>query len=247
MIPVICEEACGAGTESLSFDLGVTDHAVSGGDNDPYTDWVYWYNPEDNGEAPGEDGYNGFFFGALDVADEVFARNVLVNWNGGDTPPDSTLGVGDGRYDAELPETGTTFRIITTKPSQPGDVFTVSTAGLGTSQRGLAQQQEDLDLISVVPNPYKGASTYERSQLIDQVRFTNMPEQATIRVYTLSGSLVTTIEKNSPERFISWSLTTSNDLPIASGMYLIHVDVPNVGSKVIKFGVARKATKLNVF
>ncbi len=235
MLPAIL----GNGPELEVFDIG-GDHGISGGDDDPYTDWIYWFDPADT--SPGQAGYDKFFAapgnGSAELGGEKIARQVLVQWNGGVDP---------GPYTADLPETGTVFRYITFKPSQPGDVFTVSTDGFGTSEKSIDDRQADLDLIGVVPNPYKGASAYERSQLIDQVRFTNMPDRATIRVFTLSGSLVTTIEKNSPERFITWNLTTANQLPIASGMYLIHVDVPGVGSRVIKFGVARKRTILNTF
>jgi hypothetical protein len=42
-------------------------------------------------------------------------------------------------------------------------------------------------------------------------------------------------------------LTTDTQLPLSSGMYLIHVDVPDVGEHVIKFGVVKKRIQLNVF
>ncbi len=245
MIPVVCEEACGAGTESFSYDLGVTDHAVSGAENDPYTDWVYWYNPEDNGAAPGADGYNSFFFGTGTNGAELIARTVLVNWNGGATPPDSTLGIGE-RYSAELPETGSNIRILTLKPNQPGDVISVSTAGLGTRAMSAAEAEAALESIGITPNPYKGASEYERSQLIPEVRFTNLPNEATIRIFTLSGSLIKTFEKNSVDRTLVWDLTTENDLPIASGVYLVHVET-DMGTKVIKFAAAMRTFRLNTF
>lgn len=247
MVPIVCEDACGAGTNALSYDLGLSDHAVSGGDNDPYTDWVYWYNPADDGANGGQVGYDDFFFGTGDVHDEIFARTVLVNWNGGATPPDSTmLEVGSGRYDAELPETGTNFRILTLKPSQPGDVFTVNTAGLGTRAMSQAEAADAVNSIGISPNPYKGASDYERSQLIPEVRFTNLPQVATIRVFTLNGTLIKTFEKNSAERTLTWDLTTDNRLPVASGVYLVHVET-NAGTKVIKFGVIQKKVALNTF
>jgi hypothetical protein len=86
------------------------------------------------------------------------------------------------------------------------------------------------------------------SQIIDEVRFTNLPDVATIRVFTLNGTLLRTIVKNSPgQRNLSWDLTTDTLLPLASGMYLIHVDVPDVGEHVIKFGVVKKRVQLNVF
>ncbi len=243
MIPIVCT-TCG-GTELAVYDLGIEDHAVSGGANDPYTDWVYWYNPDDEGAAGGEVGYDSYFWGAGDTGTEVFGRTVLVNWNGGTTPPDSTLPIGE-RYDAELPEPGTNFKILTLKPSQPGDVFTVSTTGLGIRAMTAPETESALASIGISPNPYKGASDYERSQLIPEVRFTNMPEQATIRVFTLSGSLIKTIQKDSQSRTVTWDLTTDNRLPIASGVYLVHIE-SDIGTKVVKFGVIQKAVTLNTF
>lgn len=232
-------------TDIDTYDVG-GDHPVSGGTDDAYTDWVYWCEPLDT--SPGDAGYQAFFnanpFDAAAFGNEVLARQVLVNWNGWqDTDA-------DGQFDsilAPLPEVGTTFRVITFKPSQPGDIFTVNTSEFGKRALTQAEQEESMDNISVVPNPYKGASTYERSQLIDQVRITNLPQAATIRVFTLSGTLIKTIEKTSSERFITWDLTTDNALPVASGMYLIHVDTPSMGSRVIKFAVVKKRTQLNVF
>jgi len=236
LIPGMCEEACGAGTDSLTYDLG-GDHPISGGDNDPFTDWVYWYLPEDGGVTPGSQGYLDFFFGTAGTGGEILARTVLVNFNGGVLPT----------VNAPRPENGTTFRIYTFKPSQPGDLFTVSTAGFEVVAASQTQKEEDLETIGITPNPYKGASIYERSQLIDEVRITNLPTEATIRIFTLHGTLIRTLRKNSPERYLTWDLTTEAGLPIASGMYLVQVEVPNVGSQTIKFAVVKKRVQLNVF
>ena len=246
LIPFICESGCGAGATDLVFDI-TGDHAVSGGSDDPFTDWIYWYFPTDM--SPGSAGYDAYADGNAhgdvyddatyaDVCCEVLARQVLVNFNAGSAPP----------YAADLPEEGTVFRIVANKPNQPGDIHTFSTAGLGAEAPSLALQQERLKDIGIVPNPYKGASSYEVSQIIDEVRFTNLPDVATIRVFTLNGTLLRTIVKNSPgQRSLSWDLTTDTLLPLASGMYLIHVDVPDVGEHVIKFGVVKKRVQLNVF
>ena len=226
------------------YDVG-GDHPVSGGDNDPYTDWVYWFDPVDT--SPGEAGYEAFAAAPGNASpalgSEVLARQVLVNWNGWIDADDDDI---YEAIDATLPETGTVFKILTFKPNAPGDIFTVNTAGLEASQMSLAEQETALEQISLVPNPYKGASNYERSQLVDEVRFTNLPERATVRVFTLAGSLIRTIEKNSPERFLKWNLTTDNNLPIASGLYLIHVET-DAGDRVIKFACVRKRTELNNF
>jgi hypothetical protein len=122
---------------------------------------------------------------------------------------------------------------------------------LGASAKDYAANETDmqdlLDGIGVVPNPYRGASAYEKSQLIDEVRFTGLPESATIRIFTLNGTLIRTLEKSGSGRTLPWDLTTDNQLPIASGLYLIHVDVGNGREKVLKFAVFKKRVHLNVF
>ncbi len=225
------------------------DHPVSGGTDDPQTDWTYWYLPPSM--TPGESGHNEWLQTLLDTCypftsdcnpvnhgGEPFSRMVFVNWNGGDVAGQS--------YDADMPEAGTVFRIATTKPNQPGDAFTFSTDGLGARAKNTEEATAALDDIGIVPNPYKGASAYEVSQLVDQVRFTNMPTTATIRVFTLNGTLIKVLEKNSPANMFPWDLTTDEGLPIASGMYIIHVDT-DLGEKVLKFGVVKKRVQLNNF
>ena len=236
LVPIVCDTAtCGGGSVEGVYDIG-GDHDISGGADDPFTDYVYWYRPEDT--TPGQAGYESYFFGPGDVTDEIMARTVLVVHNGGTAPP----------YDPAMPEPGTIFRIVTDKPNQPGDVYTLSTSGLGAQTPDQTTRQARLDDIGIVPNPYKGASNYEVSQLVDQVRFTNLPDVATIRVFTLNGTLIRTLEKQSPGvATLSWNLTTDNNLPIASGVYLIHVDVPDVGERVLKFAVIKKRIQLNTF
>ena len=232
-------EGFGGGTDEFVYDIG-DDSPLSGSDNDPYTDWIYWILPTD--QSAGEAGYladeAAMLDGSYDFSgDEVLARTVLVSWNGGTAPP----------YDAPLPEQGTIFRIESTKPNVPGVVFGINTAGHAV-ETGVTEVAKDaLKEIGIVPNPYKGSSAYEVSQLVDQVRFTNMPQQATIRVFTLNGTLIRTLVKNSPEQVFAWDLTTEDNLPIASGMYLIHVEVPGLGERVLKFFVVKKRIQLNTF
>lgn len=97
-----------------------------------------------------------------------------------------------------------------------------------------------LALINVVPNPYYAYSNYEPTKLDKLVKITNLPDQCTINIYTVSGTLVRTFKKDSPITDVDWDLTNYKKVPIASGVYLIHVDVPGVGERVLKwFGVIR--------
>lgn len=151
---------------------------------------------------------------------------------------------GTGDY-AEIPAPGVVLRLVTSKPNLAGDIFRVSTEGLNPEVADLTE--ETLESIGIVPNPYRGQSAYEVGNLDRRVRFVNLPEQATIRVYTVSGTLIRTLRKDGPGRSLDWNLTTDNNLPIASGMYFVHVDVPGVGERVLKFGCVNRDVDINIF
>lgn len=93
---------------------------------------------------------------------------------------------------------------------------------------------EVLEMINVVPNPYLAYSEYEKSRLDTRIKITNLPDQCTIKIYTSSGKLVRTFRKDSPVTSIDWDLNNHSRIPVASGVYLIHVDVPDVGERVLK-------------
>ena len=62
-----------------------------------------------------------------------------------------------------------------------------------------------------------------------------------------AATLVRTLEKTSPETSLAWNLRTREGLPIASGMYLVHIEVPEVGERILKFGVVKKRIQLDTF
>jgi hypothetical protein len=240
LIPGILDYSNNTTTADGVYNLSTYDSPVSSLDNDPFTDWIYWYTPLDM--TPGTAGYDKYANagGALDLTQldhELFARTVLAYWNGGTAPP----------YPQDLPEQGTIFRITTTKPNAVGDRLVIQVgdefAPTASTDSALAVSR---DQIGIVPNPYKGASAYETSNLSDVARFVNLPETATIRIFTLAGTLIRTIEKSGPARTLDWNLQTDAGLPIASGMYLIHIEMPDGEEKVIKFGVVKKRIQLDL-
>ena len=98
-----------------------------------------------------------------------------------------------------------------------------------------------LDIINVVPNPYYAYSKYETSKLDNRVKITNLPEKCTVSIYNLSGTLVRQyVRTDDPKTSLDWDLKNHMNVPIAGGVYIIHVDVPGIGQKVLKwFGVMR--------
>lgn len=106
------------------------------------------------------------------------------------------------------------------------------------------QLAEALQMINVVPNPYYAYSDYERNRLDSRVKITNLPEVCTIKIYTSNGKLVRTFKKDSPITSIDWDLNNHKGIPISSGVYLIHVDVPEVGEVILKFFGGMRAIDL---
>ena len=141
-------------------------------------------------------------------------------------------------------------------------VYNFSTKGLGATQNNAAVAKSALDLIRVVPNPYLAYSAYESTANSATVYITNLPNTCNISIYSLDGTLIrvlnraigvnhTTndvVETSNGEPIttvnvstsVSWDLTNSAGVPIASGVYLFHVDAPGIGQTTIKwFGAVR--------
>lgn len=238
MIPALLD-IDGDGT----YNLSSADSPISGGADDPETDWVYWYYPNDM--TPGRSGYDAWLANAAtapaDHGAEVLARTTFAGWNLGAAPP----------YSLPYPEQGSVFRLVTFKPNQPGDSYTISTAEVAASRGDATTAESALDLIAVTPNPYRGESGYEQSGNDNVVRFVNLPANATIRIFTLSGTLIRTLNKaNDGNTTLDWDLKTQAQLPAASGIYLIHIegrraDGSVIGERILKFGMVQRRVQLD--
>ena len=101
-----------------------------------------------------------------------------------------------------------------------------------------------LKLINVVPNPYTAFSEYENNKLDSRVKITNLPEKCTVQIFSTQGKLVKTMKKDSPVTFLDWTLTNYANIPIASGVYLIHVTVPGIGETIVKAFISMRTVDL---
>ena len=213
------------------------EHSVSGGDNDPYTDAVYWRLPED--DSPGEAGYNAFEAGMISDPlnwpgnePPIMDRMVLVNWNGGTIPP----------FNQDLPETGTIFRIVTFKANTPADTFTFTAPA-----PVYAEEEEGLDAIKAVPNPFYLYGPYDPAVGNYQIRFHHLPKECTISIYNLAGDFISQIAKNDETPFATWNLQSDSRIPVASGIYIYVVDAPGFGTKIGKLAVFYEQEVLTVY
>lgn len=119
-------------------------------------------------------------------------------------------------------------------------MYAFNTADLKVTTADNESAVNALELINVVPNPYYAYSGYETNQFDNRVKFTNLPEKCEIKIYTVSGLLIRKFTKDSPQTSLDWDLKNQAGIPVASGLYIIHVDVDGVGEKILKwFGVMR--------
>ncbi|QOJ29116.1 MAG: hypothetical protein HRU80_09555 [Ignavibacteriales bacterium] len=134
-----------------------------------------------------------------------------------------------------LPPEGTVIRIDTYKQLMEGDQFTIELKAADFSDKTTAQQKTGE--ISVYPNPYIASNRAEWG-LGRVMRFTGLPEQAVIRIYTVAGRLVTTLRHDDLyNQYLDWNLTNEQGQRVAGGIYIAHVDMPGIGSKVLKLAV----------
>ncbi|MEE2953631.1 MAG: hypothetical protein VX347_00480 [Bacteroidota bacterium] len=103
-----------------------------------------------------------------------------------------------------------------------------------------------LDMINVVPNPYYGYSEYENNQLDNRIKITNLPQRATISIFTISGTLVRRLKKDNSMTSMDWDLKNSYGIPVASGLYVLHIDTPH-GEKILKWFGAMRPIDLDIF
>jgi hypothetical protein len=142
------------------------------------------------------------------------------------------------------PVSGDTLSVILSKLFRSTDVFEFTTKAQSVDP---AKAKQDLDLIRVVPNPYVAAATWEERNPFStgrgprSIHFTHLPQKCTIRIFNVSGDLVTTIYHDSSllDGKAEWNLLTRDNLPAAYGVYIFHVDAPGIGEKIGKFAVIK--------
>ena len=108
--------------------------------------------------------------------------------------------------------------------------------------------EADIKKIKVVPNPYYAHHSGEMDPFDRWVQFTYLPSRCTIRIFDLAGNLIRKLEKNDATTpYLKWNLENSYELPVASGIYIYHVDAPGLGEKVGKIAVFSPLERLDTW
>jgi len=147
---------------------------------------------------------------------------------------------------ATYPKSDDIFRVKFSRPFWKDDYLTFTINSYDDIDAD--SLAKTMDNIRVVPNPYVATNVMEPAvlnQFLNQRRrimFTNVPAQAVIKIFTISGVLVDEISiNNSPEKgIVHWDMLTREGLEIAAGMYLFHIEALATGDqKIGKFAVIK--------
>ena len=176
----------------------------------------------------------------------VTYENSATTWGGKTITHDgTTYAPGDVFQATTTSFTGSSkARVVLYSPSNSfNPIYEFNTDDLVATKGDSEVARDAMELINVVPNPYYGYSEYESNQLDNRIKITNLPQTATISVFTVNGTLVRKLKKDDTMTSIDWDLKNNFGIPIASGLYIIHVATEIDGEKrekVIKwFGTLR--------
>ncbi len=153
-------------------------------------------------------------------------------------------------YSTEMPA-GSTDTLNRNYP-----VYLFNTNSIATTKYSQEVAVSDLTKINVVPNPYYAYDDYERNQLDNRIKIVNLPNKCTVTIFDMSGTMIRqfVVDKSGvteprssaaglnteAKTSIDWDLKNFAGIPIAGGVYLIHVKADGLGERVIKwFGILR--------
>ncbi|MDP3829813.1 MAG: hypothetical protein Q8Q47_00995 [Ignavibacteriaceae bacterium] len=93
--------------------------------------------------------------------------------------------------------------------------------------------------VLVVPNPFVIGEGFSRPGEGSDIQFVNVPNPCIIRIYTVRGDLVKTINvADDVGGIVTWDQVTDFGQFVVSGVYIFHVE-SQFGNKLGKFAIVR--------
>ncbi len=149
------------------------------------------------------------------------------------------------------PVEGDVATIVTRKPFLSTDVFEFTTSAPKTDQ---SNPDSLLARIRVVPNPYVATNQFESLNAFSTgrgeriIKFINLPPQCTLRIFSVNGRLIRRLDLHEGANLaaselmngtITWDLQSEDALTVSYGVYLYHVEAPNLGEVTGTFAIIK--------
>jgi len=140
-----------------------------------------------------------------------------------------------------------TYSININYPLTTKDVYTYKV----DTDLSVDEEKERWQKVNVFPNPlfaHNPLVSYTGQAADDPyITFSNLPNQVTIKIYSLSGALLRTLTKDNFSPFFTWNLKNEDNLRVASGMYIAIVSNPQFGDKILKFAIIMPQKQITQF
>ncbi|HYM82262.1 MAG TPA: hypothetical protein VEY91_12740 [Candidatus Limnocylindria bacterium] len=236
-------------TNNIQLDGGFVEKTVTdatgsilGPGSQPATHDSTWRLPTDDLDLGGREYVAAFLTPYSDTPKPFYEADVFDE---GLTPGLYAMWV-HLRAATDVVDDGDVFKFIWANPATANDVYDISTSQLVRNDAAVASGR--LNGIRAVPNPYYNRSRYELNQFARVIRFINMPELATVRLFNLGGELVRTLNKtDASSSVLDWDLLTAAQLPVASGVYIFHVESSTGETSFGRLVVFMEKERLNNF
>jgi hypothetical protein len=135
------------------------------------------------------------------------------------------------------------YQVKLIQPLGAADVFAFGTRG---ETLGAAAAAGFPETPYVVPNPYVGSASFEPARFAisgrgeRRMEFRAIPLRGTVRIYTVKGELVRRLDQDgTPDGFVAWDLRTKDNLDVAPGLYIFHVQSPAGATYIGKFAILK--------
>lgn len=150
----------------------------------------------------------------------------------------------DAIFEDVSPVEGDRFLVTTEKPFSSSDVYRFTVTGNKIEQK---IEENQLDEIYVAPDPYVAVNPLEPRAVNlpgrgeRRIDFRKLPSEATIRIFTMSGRPVATLQHSGNEfnSTKTWNLKSDDGLNVSYGVYIYHVRAPGIGEKIGRFAIIK--------
>ncbi|MFZ1322720.1 MAG: hypothetical protein WAT71_14270 [Ignavibacteria bacterium] len=130
---------------------------------------------------------------------------------------------------------------ITRAEFVPGFPLKYSWTVNGSTFNNTELASSQINNIKAYPNPYYGFSSLEFNDAGEKIIYiSNLPSVCDIFIYSLDGSLVKQINRNTNDpnsSLAKWDIKNDDGKYVASGMYVVYVDCKDAGAKTLKIAV----------
>ncbi len=190
---------------------------------------------------------------SIGESDRIIIIEPKVGDDSGEEVVTWSIGLNFVFADRRDPVEGEEADIVTRKPFLSTDEFEFTTVGPKVDPEKARDQLAD---IQVVPNPYVVTNQFERLNPFTSgrgpraIKFINLPPQATVRIFTVSGKFLRELRRNEGSNdtltpsdlldgTLEWDLETKDGLTVSYGVYLYHVEAPGIGEKTGTFAIIK--------